>query len=180
MLVDDAVVDPAEGPADRVHRQRAVVELGRDRRHREDLRHPEAPPEDLHRREAALELLEVGRRGRAVDAPHPVLGHRVGRHLQDHRRHRAEQDAPGGAVVGALLPVLRGRELRLQVARAADVGAGVRDHVQRRRVVERQRRREDVVLGPLLAVTPERRVEIEVLVRVDGALRPGRACRTCT
>ena len=39
---------------------------------------------------------------------------------------------------------------------------------------ERQRRREDVVLGPLLAVAPERGVEVEVLVRVDGALRPRR------
>ena len=143
-------------------------------RHREDLGHAEPPPEDLHRREAALELLEVGRRRRAVDRLHPVLGDRILRHLQDHRRHRAEQHAPRGAVVGALLPVLRGGEAGLEVAGAPGVHAGVADDVEPRRVEERQRRREDVVLRPLLAVAPERGVEVEVLVGVDGALGPRR------
>ena len=178
VLVDDAVVHPRDRHPEGVHRERPVLQLGVDHRQGIDLGHPVAPPDQLHRRETALPVLVLGRRRRAEAPRDRVPGDGVGRHLRDHRRHRAEEDRPRRAVLRALLPVARGGEPGLQVARAAGVERRVGDDVERGDVEERERGGEHVVLGALLAVRAHRRVEVEEVVRVDGALRArGRAGR---
>jgi hypothetical protein len=63
------------------------------------------------------------------------------------------------------------------MGRAAGVERRVRDDVERRHVIEGERRREDVVLGAPQRVADHRRVEVEELVRVDDALRPAGGAR---